>query len=598
MTENTLPKKNTKPENDQEESKVLIQLLNSAASPSKFFPILTTYIESSDNMSDSSSKMLVEMNTIHNIDVVSLFSKLRHGIDSLWILRKAFADALPMIRTSPTNLLQCIASLADRSRDEFKNEWVKPSLEKMALMQPLFAQKLIHELVNRPCECKEYLVNVLIGLSEKDIELALRLCREITRTDEIEVKRSAIISLGFLKYCDRPVGDVFEVLTSFVSEAEIRLSEVALSAIGELLVLSPDVMGVYLAIQLHVCSDQARNTFPKILYRNKVFAGRVWFKVILSNLAESVEIDIAYFGWIDFLLAELLGSEVGKVDAFLDRFLSIEREIEIATIFPDLIRRLASDRYARSLSWLIPKWLSRKDRHFWAIADAVLEGFAHRMQNQAPAVLWFSKRFLDSLEISEIHILIRKVIGYVFVYPKLMLSMILSCARRTQEKKITADMIVHYLVRYVGKNYYQSTTSFIDAVQMRGDQRICSIVGQVRARIDYYYDRLKTLPVLSEQRPSARRWAVYSRSKALSERKAMKEANKKSIARFISPEVPVKFGHRIVFQVPDSGEYKLSEPSEMKKIEVIYEYPRKAIMDPLGLDYDLMLFRYEAEVKT
>jgi hypothetical protein len=186
----------------------------------------------------------------------------------------------------------------------------------------------------------------------------------------------------------------------------------------------------------------------------------------------------------------------------------------------------------------------------------------------------------------------RKAIGYFFLQPRLAASVLVSVLRCCGEEvaKEIQDLLVEWLLaNYGGVRTYLERIGADDAVKARIDVAL--------ARNEAYLARLRTIPEIKELQPSEHDRRIERLRMHDAMAAAHKEAQKQSVLLNLIKRSVILYGNRSLSFVSAGDDTLRPMEMDLKPFEVSFEMPRMEIVDPIGLDLQLLILRNERIVE-
>ena len=217
------------------------------------------------------------------------------------------------------------------------------------------------------------------------------------------------------------------------------------------------------------------------------------------------------------------------------------------------------------------------------------EGLAQvlRRQREEEPILELQD-FVKDLPPPEQLFICRKAIGFFFLRPRTAASVLVSTLRVCDEH--TAEEVQKYLVQplllnYGGVREYLSQIGDGDAAKARGDAALAANTA--------YLDGLRSVPDLKEFHPSELHRRIEHLRMADQMQAASKRARSQSILLSFVKRSVLLYGTRSLSFIRDDGNRLRPMEMDLKSFGVSFELPRMEIVDPVGLDYALRVYRAE-----
>lgn len=182
----------------------------------------------------------------------------------------------------------------------------------------------------------------------------------------------------------------------------------------------------------------------------------------------------------------------------------------------------------------------------------------------------------------------RKAVGWFFFKPTTATSILVSVLRvcdTDTSQEIQKLLVDHLLQNYGGVRKYLEGLAPEDAAN--------NAVAQALAQNEAYLDAQRSIPFIVELQPSEHHRRIERLRISDQMREAHKQAESESVFLSMVSRSVLLYGNRSLTFV-DGGPDKL-RPLEvdLQSHGISYEMPRMEVVDPVGLDYVLRVFRHE-----
>jgi hypothetical protein len=185
--------------------------------------------------------------------------------------------------------------------------------------------------------------------------------------------------------------------------------------------------------------------------------------------------------------------------------------------------------------------------------------------------------------------LCRKAIGFLFLRPVTCCSIIVSVLRAQSAE--ARDMIVDLLFDPLLLSYGGQAREFLKRIPATDDAY--GPVKDALVRADAYYASLPAAGLIKELHPSGYERGVVLQRDRDEARVIHKMAESKSIFANLFHRSTLLYGKRSLNFVIDGSGKPRSVPLDLKSYEMSFEFPRREILDPVGSNYLLRVFRVE-----
>lgn len=549
--------------------------------------------------SGESSDLAAELVRLHNdgdIDVIAGFRSLQNqpssGFD-FFLTRHIFEKALPHLAAPIEPVMDCVLHLVNEAgQDMAAGRLFAPFIDFCAA-EPSRPKESLERIETSIDQLVDLLVPTIVAGARIDAELYLNEAIRLTGHENIEIRRRAIFSLGRIRIAqgsnlcelaltcielslsretdDQLLGNLIGTAFSLYQCKESQLERIIDSI---KLALSPG--GDY---GLHAASELFGFHFDEL--------PEPLLDVLLDHLRRAKPQNKGTIDNIDYGLVKLLDREhPTKGIQFLESLLLANPNELSLDAFDSATRKLIDNPHDQ-LNRLLTRWFLRGDR-------VLCEGI-HAIVNHAhdhSLLLSVDPSELDSSDPLRIIFLARKAIGYLFFMPVTAASIIISLIQQTTEhetiQKLSDLLFDPLLINYPGK-----VNEYLIEQKVRESEKVRSAAEAVLKASEDYFDMLKSTGVIQELHPSQAQRDVYRGhfSRLMSE--SMKEAEKESVFFSLISKSVLLYGRTSIGYVdgPDGESNRMEIPLSSHGTEM--EFARREIIDHVGLDYMLRIFRAE-----
>ena len=185
--------------------------------------------------------------------------------------------------------------------------------------------------------------------------------------------------------------------------------------------------------------------------------------------------------------------------------------------------------------------------------------------------------------------LCRKVIGYLFLQPVIVASVLVSVLRVCTEP--VANEVQGLFFEPLLRNYGGEIRDYLGSIE-ESDPAFPK-VREALSQADRYVDDLKSIGNVKELHPSERQRRVQHIRAVDEMREIHKSAMKQSVFANLVRRSVILYGKRSISYVADPGGQRRPIEMELKSHSVSFEMPRTQVIDPVGLDFVLLVLRAE-----
>ena len=233
----------------------------------------------------------------------------------------------------------------------------------------------------------------------------------------------------------------------------------------------------------------------------------------------------------------------------------------------------------------------------WYIVSLLLTG-DHALCTAAECLLPY-KKIRDALDIdlgpfsltpSRILYLARKILGYCLLNKESAAALLLSCLRAVPERNRTeleALVLNHFLMNYLTViDWFESAIS--------DDDRAKQSVDRLSSQLRVYVAELEQHGICPAFRPSERERQLQGYRQADFQRDVHKKAEQGSLLSALAHKATLLYGTSgIIYVHRDAASEPVRQEISMGTFGHFLEFPRLEAIDPVGLQYNIRLFRSE-----
>lgn len=181
----------------------------------------------------------------------------------------------------------------------------------------------------------------------------------------------------------------------------------------------------------------------------------------------------------------------------------------------------------------------------------------------------------------------RNAVGFLFIKPVVACSIIVAVLR-ADEKAIT-DTVADLLFDPILLSYGGDAKDYLEGIA-KADTAYRA-VRKALVKNKAFYAGMKAAGIVKELQPSERQRDVVRQMFHDEMQTARKRAEGKSLLLNLVQRSTILYGNRSRTYVTDGGGQQRAIEMELKPIGASFEMPRRDILDPVGLDYMLRVFR-------
>ncbi|USZ50818.1 hypothetical protein [Halomonas sp. DN3] len=530
---------------------------------------------------------------LHNLGEISLVSD--HNLAAIedldhnefWLVMHLFDQAIPELDCSFRDVLRLVHILVSKAGSDGAAGMPNISLVKWCKANPEKAKLIVDGAISLDKLCLSHCVFAVQALGS--IELAF----ELLGHSDKAVAAVGLRSLGRLEVgnetiAKRVIDECCKVI-AIEKNQDVRSSaiETAFNTWEKFGSFEPYRQQEFIEAIINAKGDSELVHLSAALFYHSNGIGAESIDIILQALAGEVSNPQATLHWLDHALHEKdEGWDLNKViKVFATQIPKLENSIEPSQLYnfcqwiwssPDNAAQLFS-------SWLV---IGQFDLCKF-LADMVGEG------GNKNNIVEISKARLPN-DLNDQIFMARKCVGFLWLHEVTAASILLSIVK--SGKKLAREEAEKLLYNPLLLSYNGALRNFLDEQRKKSSKRISGCIKRLIERHDIYLEGLKSTEHLVEFRPTIEQ----RRAAAIQDRECNKEikkhAHERSLICQLVPRQTLLYGRKS-FSLT-SGENGKKVPSVTPLSEFFYsaELPRLAVIDSVGFNEKLTIFRIEQKV--
>lgn len=496
---------------------------------------------------------------------------------------------LPKIEGSASEVMKCITAFSSRPSEQ-GNYYCDDGFAAWCRVKPERALEALPLAKNVPAY-NRLLTVVLESGAFSDPKFFLEEAIRLSSVKDFDLARFSIIALGSMNLSSDPAlaQAARNYLAAIALDADAdEVTAVSLAALADRAVKDRDaslVLGVVTA-KTSAAGLQTNRAFAECLWRLSKIAPNDLIAALLNALSRVEVVDGAVLSHIDLGLTDLLDEHrFTMLVAFVEQLMNREQHSIPLSALDSFTHKLTQER--RDLfERLVVTWFLHGSH---TCRKQAAELVAEVNGENAPFEIDLSKWGLSDAELVS---LCRKAIGFFPLAPVAAASILVAALRPAA--KDAAVVIGDLLFFPLLVNYPGSGQQFVKA------QAASEPKGPVRKQLDRalknlkkYLSDLHAADELSELRPSPHERQVQRERDADEAQATMKAARERSVLLSVVSTSVLLHGSSSVsyLRAPDGQMHRSEVP--LGSFSTSMELPRLDILDPLGFDYLLTVFRSE-----
>jgi hypothetical protein len=400
---------------------------------------------------------------------------------------------------------------------------------------------------------------------------------------------SAMTSLSHMKLTE---ADATNALDSFLNVSKTSGDDLTLAnVLNAAFHLVQNANGVGGERLLQIVENVCRKPGPQVNYST---ARALWLHTplitneLLTAMAGTLQlVDPTHkvtLGEIDSGLRHLLDTALADKGIELLRLILIRNPDTVTIAEFDSFGHKLLGKHDGTFERVIVAWLLSGEKSLCQALDQLLA--------KAPGddrSITLTAEQLSELRQTEKLFLCRKAIGYFFLHPVFAASIIASILRVCSEEDagVFRDLLVDPLLR----NYGGELRDYLSKV--KEDDLAYRATQIALSEADRYLTDVRSVGEVDELKPTERERQAAHRKDADEVRRTHKAAMAQSVLLSMVRRSVVLYGKRTVTYVANPDGNRRPIEMDLKPHSFGWEIPRTSVIDPVGLDYMLRVFRNE-----
>ncbi len=199
---------------------------------------------------------------------------------------------------------------------------------------------------------------------------------------------------------------------------------------------------------------------------------------------------------------------------------------------------------------------------------------------------------IDASNMNEVIFLARKITGHFFMNSVSAASMLLSLLQLAQDN-MTRTQVGKLLMDPILMNFPGEARSFVNGKKDSCSAEVQEVLRQIDVALEEYFDALRSNEDLPELLPSDAQREAYQRHSAREMAESFKEAEMKSVFLGLVTKQTLLYGRSSITYVQDGQGTAHRQEVPLQEHSIEFEIPRILQLDPLGLEYQLAVYKSE-----
>jgi hypothetical protein len=533
---------------------------------------------------DDENLFIAQCVALHNNGEIDLLSVAETpafaavGGHSFFTAQHLYCEAIPKLRADATALVACCSALIKQAGKDGAASQPNGAFQQWCVSNPEQAQSVVARAKAGDELARQFVVFALRAANGIETAAAF------VQTFDDDRRISGMMALAHMKYADATVAHgAISVMLPFVgnsAEDGVRLN--ALLAAFDVLKVHPDA-----AIAGQLVQAAVANADPLTLHG---LTQVVWFH---PGLLDDATLDLALKA-LQAIAPENLGT-INILDMALRHLLGTPRESLALDYLTEKLRNgTLTVEHFDSVAHELQQGDS--DRLYKLVVRWLLSGSIVLCNNVSDLVGVSEEQAFDAtiaplalMPVQQIF-LCRKAIGYLFIKPVVCCSIIVSVLRAAAAEVV--DDVSDLLFDPILLSYGGAAKDYLKGIA--ASDAAYPAVQSALAKDASFYKGLDSTGTIKELHPSDYQRNVIRQRTQDEMRQIHKIAESKSVFINLVHRSTLLYGKRSLNFVSDpAGGKRRAIAMDLKSFGTSIELPRREVLDPVGLDYMLRVFRVE-----
>jgi hypothetical protein len=543
--------------------------------------------------------LVLELTALHNeklIDIVDAFESLSDkpldGPD-FFMTRRIFEEILPNIYAPILSVMHCVLRLYRSAGQDLAAGSIIDAFMVFCKNEPSRPYEALKEIEANPEQLADLLTATIISGSHIDSTLYLSEAIRLSEDKNIELRKHAVLSIGKIN-CSRCFSLIDSAYTALSHSIEIETDDQ---------ILANSVRSVFALFQQN--QTQETRAFTLIgsalskggeitLYAaSEVFGFHMgglpvsFINLLIVHLMRVKPTNKWTLNNIDYGIQHLVKEvDPDKGIQFLEGLLLKHHNDLTMEIFDSTTREILGNNVL--ISKILTRWFLRGDQ---VLCNAVYTIVEKHLGDELLLEIDPSE-LISATEMARIIFIARKAIGYLFMIPISAASILISLMRNTMDKKILNELS-KLLFNLLLLNYPSKVGKYVTEQSNHESNIVKEVLNKTLDENNKYLDNLRSASTLTALHPSEEHREAHRRHLSHLVEKSLKVAEEQSDFLNLVSKSVVLYGKKSINYVygSDGQCHRTEIPLHIHDIEM--EFPRMEVIDPIGLNYMLRIFRNE-----
>ncbi len=540
----------------------------------------------------------LDLATLHNdgwIDVVVAFEDLKNEPSTapdFFSTRIVFEKVLPYLNAPISAVMQCVLRLYRSAGQDMAAGTIIASFVDFCAKDTSRPSDALREIESDPDTFCDLLIGTIVAGSRINNPQYLAEAIRLSEHENIALRRQAVFSIGEFSRLEgvRIPDDVFVALTR--SAAEESDGQILGGCIrSAFTLLQKDSTQEQQVVEI-ITAALSKGDEYTLYMASKIFGfdtkkiPNSLLNVLLSRLKYANLINRGILENIDYGVSCLLKRDSPDQGIlFFEDLLLNQPDTLTLKIFDSVTAEIYHNKAL--FNKVLTRWLLRGESVLCEVLGAIVS--SHHGKN---IQLDIDPEELKSPDIAQIIFIARKAIGYFFINPITVASILISLMRLTMDEEILKEL-AELLFNPVLLNFTRSACEYVKKQLEQESEKVKQTIENALQKIEEYLEDIRSVSILPALHPSNAQREEHHRYTSRMMVESMKDAESQFVFLNLFPKVTLLYGKKAISYIYDGGEQPRRMETPLNSFRSETEVPRMGNIDPYGLDYMLRVFKAE-----
>lgn len=498
-----------------------------------------------------------------------------------------FCDLLPLIDTDLVAAMRATSLLVDRAGTDLASNLPYVAFQKHLARDTAGAkaERVLSQVRTGSTLAQEFTSFALIDIATRDAARGMTEARELIGSDAETVRIAVCSALGRM-----PKLDGIQAATALALLVEVGRHDTvaargnALVAGAALVAAHPSLADTAVELVDGVLEHRDDHTLQYVAAALRQYGEHLAPELIGSMLDALVSVkpeNGRTLGLIDGVLVKLWRR--GRTELVIGFLEGVAADPKGAALrsFKSTVHEIVSSGGA-GLDWTAARWLLGGNAALCSVLDKAISSPAQRKTTFEPDFVWLK------LTDEDLTVIARRAVGWFFLHPVLAAGPVVSALRIAREPAAVEEL-VELLFDPLLMNFSGALHDYLRKISSDPFDAASTGAAEAIARQDRYLEGLRSVDPIAELRPTERQRAAERQRQDDAMQESYRSAQQHSIFGAIATKKQLLHGQSHVYYFP--GRDSARSESKLGVLEHIIECPRVNIVDPVGLELQLLMLR-------